>query len=125
MYLIDLARAEVLRKSIWRNMVDFFDRYDYFALPVTSVAPFSINQEYPLKVNGVELDTYIDWMWPCYTISVTGMPAISIPCGFTSDNLPVGIQLIGPANSDAGLLQLAYEYQEATEYWKTTPEMVN
>ena len=125
MYLIDLARAEVLRKSIWKNMVDFFDRYDYFALPVTSVAPFSINQEYPLKVNGVELDTYIDWMWPCYTISVTGMPAISIPCGFTSDNLPVGIQLIGPANSDAGLLQLAYEYQEATEYWKTTPEMVN
>ena len=106
-------------------MEDFFDRYDYFALPVTSVSPFSIDQEYPLEVNGIEFDTYIDWMWPCYTISVTGMPAISIPCGFTSNNLPVGIQLVGPSNSDIGLLQLAYGYQEATEYWKTTPDMVH
>ena len=41
-----------------------FEKYDYLIMPVTSVPPFSVEKEYPDKVNGVKLNTYLDWMWP-------------------------------------------------------------
>ena len=67
------------------------ERYNYLVLPVSQVPPFSIRQPYVTEINGIALDSYIDWMRSCYYISVTGLPAISVPCGFTDDGLPVGI----------------------------------
>ena len=60
-------------------------------------------------------------MWPCYVISVTGMPSVSIPCGFNSDNLPVGLQLIASPFKDFDLLSSAYIFQENTKFHKITP----
>jgi amidase len=65
--------------------------------------------------------TYIDWMKSCYFITVTGLPAISVPCGFTEDGLPVGVQIVGRHQDDFGVLQLAYAFQEATGFWKQRP----
>ena len=65
--------------------------------------------------------TYIDWMLSCCFVSVTGCPAISVPCGFTDDGLPVGLQLVGRPRDDLGVLQLAFAFQEATELWRRRP----
>ena len=62
-------------------------------------------------------------MWPCYVISVTGMPAISVPCGFTKNGLPVGLQLIGSHLKDIDLLSIAYAFQEVTNCYKKTPKI--
>ena len=51
--------------------------------------------------------TYIDWLVLGYAITVTGCPAISIPCGFTADGLPVGLQLVGTPYGEAELLRAA------------------
>lgn len=124
MTAIELAHAERLRTRLWEQLAVFFDKYEFLALPVTSVPPFSIDMEYPSEINGVELETYLDWMWPCYTISVTGLPAMSVPAGFTSDGLPVGLQLVGRPRDEMGLLQLASAFEGETNYWKQRPGVV-
>ena len=121
---IDVARAERLRTRLWEGLQVFFNKYEFLALPVTSVPPFSIDLEYPTDVNGVEFETYLDWMWPCYTISVTGLPAISVPAGFTSDGLPVGLQLVGRPQDDIGLLQLANAFEVETNFSKKRPSLI-
>jgi amidase len=67
------------------------------------------------------METYIDWMKSCYFITVTGLPAISVPCGFTEDGLPVGLQIIGRHQNDFGVLQLAHAFEQATRFWQQAP----
>ena len=97
--------------------------YDFLALPVSQVPPFQIEQEFVSEINGVQMETYLDWMRSCYFISVTGQPAISVPSGFTNDGLPVGLQLVGRPQDDLGLLQLAYAFEKATGFYKKVPDL--
>jgi amidase len=60
-------------------------------------------------------------MKSCYYISVTGLPAISVPCGFTPEGLPVGVQIIGRHQDDFGLLQFAHAFEQATQVGKRRP----
>ena len=118
-----LVRAEAKRTELYHRMREFFKKYDFLVLPVSQVAPFSIDQEYPTQINGVKMDTYIDWQKSAYHISALGNPAISVPAGFTSDNLPVGIQIVGRHRDDFGILQLAYAFEQKTHFAQRRPPM--
>ena len=59
------------------------------------------------------MGNYIDWMRSCYYISIIHNPAISVPAGFTSDHLPVGVQIVGRHQDDWGVLQMAHAFEEA------------
>jgi amidase len=69
------------------------------------------------------METYIDWMKSCYYITVTGLPAIAIPCGFTPEGLPVGIQIIGKPLQELAILRIAYAFEQVTRSWKTQPDI--
>jgi amidase len=97
------------------------ETYEFMILPVSQVPPFDVAQPYVTEINGVRLETYIDWMRSCYYISVLGLPAISVPCGFTPEGLPVGLQIVGRHQDDWGVLQLAYAFEQATEAWRRPP----
>jgi amidase len=71
------------------------------------------------------METYIDWMKSCYYITITGHPAISVPCGFTKEGLPVGLQIVGRHHDDFGVLQLAHAFEQATQFWKCKPSVVS
>ena len=94
---------------------------DFLIMPVSQVPPFDVKQPYITEINGVQMQTYIDWMKSCYYITVTGLPAISVPAGFTPEGLPVGIQIVGRHQDDFGVLQLAHAFEQATGHWTRRP----
>ena len=69
--------------------------------------------EWIREINGTKMESYIDWMGTCSAITVTGSPAISVPCGFTPGGLPVGLQIVGPYRRDFDVLQMAHAFEMA------------
>jgi amidase len=67
------------------------------------------------------METYLDWMESCWSVTVTGLPAISVPAGFTDDGLPIGIQLVGRRHGDLDLLRAARAFERATDLWRRRP----
>lgn len=119
-----LAQAERQRTALYHRVRTFMEKYEFLILPVTQVPPFDVRQPYVTEINGAAMETYIDWMKSCYYITVTGHPAISVPCGFTPEGLPVGVQIVGRHQDDFGLLQLAYAFEQATGFWRQKPLVV-
>ena len=117
-----LADAERKRAALYHRVRQFMDEYEFLVLPVSQVVPFAVEQPYVTRINDQPLPTYLDWMKSCYQISVTDLPAVSVPCGFTDDGLPVGLQIVGRPFDDLGVLQLAHAFEQATGFWKQRPE---
>src|SRR5258706_192355 len=117
----DVARAEAAHGQIWRRFQAFLETYEYFVLPTTQLPPFDVNMPYPTEVAGVKFDSYIDWMKSCWYISATGNPAASVPAGFTPEGLPVGVQIVGRAEEDFSVLQLAHAFEQVTGFGKRHP----
>jgi len=120
----DVGRAERGRTELYHRVRTFMERYDFLVAPVSQVPPFDVKQRYVTEIDGVEMETYIDWMKSCYYVTVTGLPAISVPCGFTPEGLPVGVQIVGRPRDDLGVLQIAYAFEQATGFGKRRPPVV-
>ena len=120
----DIGRAERQRTELFHRMRAFFERYDYLVCPVVQVLPFDVNVEYPTEIAGQRLETYLDWMKSCYLISATGLPALSVPAGFSASGLPVGLQIVGPHLADRGVLELAWAFEQATRWFERRPPAV-
>ena len=116
-----ISRIEVKRTELFQRVREFLDTYEFLLLPTAQVPPFLLEWEYPTRINGVAMETYIDWMMSCAFITVTELPAISVPCGFTDDGLPVGLQIVGRPRSELSVLQLAFAFQEATRFHQQRP----
>ena len=111
-----LAAAERKRTALYHRVREFMAERPFLLLPVTQVPPFPVAMPYVTEIEGVKLATYIDWMRACSDITVTGLPAISVPCGFTPEGLPVGVQIVGRHRDDWGVLQIARAFEQATQH---------
>ena len=109
----DIASAQADRTRLHCRMVNFFERYDALLLPTVQVLPFDVDQPYPTEIEGQTLASYTDWMASCYSITVTGCPAISVPCGIGPSSLPVGLQIVTPRGSDRRTLAIAAAFEAA------------
>ena len=116
-----VARAERKRTELYHRVREFMQRYSFLAAPVVQVLPFDVSEPWVREINGQPMATYVDWMRSCYFVSVTGLPAISVPCGFSTEGLPVGLQIVGQHQDDFGVLQLAHAFERHTGFWKTRP----
>lgn len=116
-----ISWAQSKRGEIYHRVREFMQRYEFLLCPVTQVLPFPLDWEYPKRIGDVEMDTYIDWMQSCSCISILGLPAISVPAGFSEEGLPVGLQIVGRRNDELGLLQLARAFERATGHWRRIP----
>ena len=108
----EVLRAERERAALFHRVARFFDDYDILACPTVAVPPFPVEQAYPTEIGGRTLTSYIDWMFLTFVLTLTGCPAISLPCGFTKAGLPVGLQLVARSQGEAQLLAAARVLEE-------------
>lgn len=121
----EIGQILVQQTELYQRVREFMGTYEFLILPVSQVLPFDMNQPYPSEINGVAMTTYVDWMKSCYYISVTGQPALSVPCGFTDEGLPVGLQIVGRHRDDWGVLQLGNAFEAATGWGKRRPNIAS
>jgi amidase len=119
----EIGEAEVQRARLYHRVREFMERHEFLLIPTVQVPPFDVTQPYVTEIDGVRLPTYIDWMRSCSDITVTGLPAISVPAGFTDDGLPVGLQIIGRHQDEWGVLQIAHAFEQATGFYRRRPAL--
>jgi amidase len=119
----DVGDAETKRTALYHRVRVFMERHEFLVLPATQVPPFDVTQPYVTEIDGVRLPTYIDWMRACSDITVTGLPAISVPGGFTTEGLPVGLQIVGRHQDEWGVLQLAHAFEQVTNFGRRRPPL--
>jgi amidase len=108
----DFLKAEQERSRIWRNVAQFFRDYDVFICVTTSIAAFPNAQSDILLIDGKPMASIIDYMAPTATMSLFGLPALSIPCGWTLSGLPVGLQIVCRPFAEDTLLRFAFTLQQ-------------
>ena len=119
----EIGEVDVQRTRLYHRVREFMERHEFLLLPAAQVPPFDVTQPYVTEIDGVHLPTYIDWMRVCSDITVTGLPAISVPAGFTDDGLPVGLQIVGRHQDEWGVLQLAHAFEQATGFGRRRPPL--
>ena len=116
-------KASRLRQILRNQILDALSRVDVLALPTSSVQATPIPAEAGMAKNGKEEFLAMLGGRRTYTTpsNMAGVPALSINCGFTSDGLPVGLQLVGRPFDEATLFRVAYAYEQATEWGARRP----
>ncbi|KPQ32376.1 MAG: amidase [Phormidesmis priestleyi Ana] len=112
----DVLTAAAQRDQLYRNFLSFFETHDILVTVSACVPPFPHEQAEVLSVNQTPLKNIIDYLAVTYTISLTGLPVVSIPCGWTPTGLPIGMQIIAPPQGETLLLQFAYVLQETLNF---------
>jgi amidase len=99
-----LERAEAQRVAMAARTLEFFKTYDLLLTPATIVAPFPVENRYVAECAGKKFDNYVEWLGIVYAITLACCPALSLPCGFTTSGLPVGLQMVAAPRGEAQLL---------------------
>jgi amidase len=102
-----IAAAEAERQSLRAAVLGKFDSCDVIIAPAAPVLPFPVGERYVTRIDGVEQKSYLDWLALGYAVTVTGCPAIAIPCGQSRDGLPCAIQIIARPYREDQLLAAA------------------
>lgn len=120
----DLARAVMSGGQLYQRVVRFFTEYDVLLVPAAQVLPFDGTLEYPMHINEQPMHSYLEWMRACSDITATGTPAISVPAGFSTSGLPIGVQMVAAPRADAFLLSIAKLFESATNYAQRRPPIL-
>lgn len=121
----EVARGELLRTRQWHRVREFLAGRDLWLTPTMAVPAFPVEQPHVLEVNGRPVGTGMQRSYLTYTVSVLGLPAISIPCGFTRDGLPVGLQIVGKRCAEAAVLRAAAAFEAVQPWAEHIPPLVS
>jgi amidase len=101
-----LATAERDRAAFRLRLLSYFEIHDILLCPTTSVMPFDVDTDYPAAVNGRPMENYVEWLAPAFPATLTGLPALSVPCGLSAEGLPIGLQVIGRPHHEEQVLAI-------------------
>jgi amidase len=118
----EIGRGERLRTDLFHRVRVFMERYDLILTPTAAVPPFPLEMRSgPPAINGVPMKHYIQWALLTYAFTVINAPAISVPCGFTRDGLPVGLQIAGRWRDEVTVLRAAAAFEGAQPWAHRRP----
>jgi len=116
--------ASVIRSRWYARAARLFQTYDALVLPAAQVWPFPAEWRWPQSIAGCAMDTYHRWMEVVVPVSLIGLPALALPCGFGANGLPMGMQLFGPTGADARILALGQAWHRATDWPGRCPPLL-
>ena len=117
----DIHHATVLRSAWYQALRVLFQTHDYLVLPSAQVFPFAADMHWPTTIDGKPMDTYHRWMEVVIGGTMSGCPVASVPAGFNDAGLPMGLQIIGKPQADLAVLQIAFAYEQATQWVQRRP----
>jgi Asp-tRNA(Asn)/Glu-tRNA(Gln) amidotransferase A subunit family amidase len=100
------------RLAWWQHPRALFEKYDLLVTPATACPPFPVGLDNPAEIAGTPIAPYA-WTPFTYPFNLTGQPAASVPCGFTRDGLPIGLQIVGRRHADASVLTASAAFERA------------
>lgn len=111
-------KAQQVRTLIIRDFENIFADYDVILHPTTPTTAFKLGEKIddPVKMYLEDICTV--------PVNLAGLPAISVPCGFSSNGMPIGMQIVGKTFGEATILRVAYAYEQATSHHQRKPELV-
>jgi amidase len=117
----DVAAAEIARAQVYQKFYDLFGEYDVLLCPTVLTKPFDVGIRYLEQFGGKKFDTYVSWLMMTFAITVTSCPAISVPCGFSADGLPIGLQMVTAAQREDLLLSTAALFEDMAGLHRLVP----
>jgi amidase len=120
----DIAEGELLRSRQWQRVREFLSTRDVWLTPTMAVPAFPIDHPHVTEIDGRPVGKSMQRSFLTYMVSVLGLPAISVPCGFTRDGLPVGLQIIGKRRGEAAVLRAAAAFEAAHPWTDAIPPVI-
>lgn len=118
-----ITQAERRRSAYYHRVRLFLERYDYILCPSVGATAFRLDRPLPIELGGTPVERFYDVFLFTYAFSVTGLPAISVPCGFTRDGLPVGLQIVARRQREDAVLEAAAAYLQACPQHLRRPQV--
>jgi len=116
---LDIKLAEIQREQIYDAICRQFKKFDILITPVTACTAFELGKNDPEIIDGIEV-THVEWHY-AYPFNLSGHPAASIPCGWSSEGLPIGMQIIGKRLDDATVLQVSRAFEKISPWQDKKP----
>jgi len=117
----DFTGAVLVRKAVTNTMWKFMRQYDLLLTPTLAVPPFAAESSGPLEIDGREVRDG-DWSPFTFPMNLTGQPAATVPAGWTTEGLPIGLQIVGPHLGDEKVLRASAAFEAASPWadqWPT------
>lgn len=121
--IAELAAVERKRTALWLRTQSFFEKYDLLLCPTTSVPPFQADRLFPPTVAGKSIENRIESYLLTYAFSMVSVPAVSVPAGWTENDLPVGLQIVGKRLADAAVLKAAASFERIAPWAHRRPSI--
>jgi amidase len=120
----DVHAASVARGAWYAAVRAMFETFDFLVLPTAQVFPFDAELPWPRAIGDRPMDTYHRWMEVTIPCTLAGLPVAAVPAGFSPAGLPMGLQILGPAQADLAVLQIAHAYELASGFSKVRPPLL-
>jgi aspartyl-tRNA(Asn)/glutamyl-tRNA(Gln) amidotransferase subunit A len=119
----DMAMAQFHREDLWAKIHQIFEKYDFLLTPTMPITAFDVETPLgPTKIDGQDVSPTAV---PCFTLpfNFTGQPAATVPCGFTKEGLPVGLQIVGRRYDEATVIRASAAFEKACPWADKKPPL--
>ena len=110
----EIGKAQRVQAKICKSLYKFFDEYDLLVCPCAIVEPFDVDMRFVESIGEHTFDSYFEWIAITFALTLTGCPTLALPAGFSSNGLPVGIQITAPPRCESSLLSAGFLLEQET-----------